>query len=97
MTKKKSRKTQREAQKQAKKQGRLMIAGIGGVLIVIIAAFFILQGQGSGTDTDTSERSEAPEVGALAPDFQLASNNDEQVNLSDFRGRPVAVTFMHTW
>ena len=100
MTQKRSRKARREAQGQAKKQRRLMIAGFAGLFILIVVALVILQGQGSGssgTETETVELSTAPEVGALAPDFQLVSNGGEQVKLSDFRGRPVAVTFMHTW
>jgi peroxiredoxin len=36
-------------------------------------------------------------VGALAPDFELVSNKGERVKLSDYRGLPVAVNFMHTW
>lgn len=94
MTKKKSNEPYQEA--QAKKQRGLMIAGITGLLIVIILGFYVLQGQESGSQ-DISDLSESPEVGALAPNFQLVSNSGQQVSLSDFRGRPVALTFMHTW
>ena len=97
MTQKNSRKARREAQGQAKKQQRLMIAGFAGVLILLFVTFGILRGQSSDPGADTAELSTAPKVGALAPDFQLVSNDGEQVKLSDFRGRPVAVTFMHTW
>ena len=97
MTQKRSRKARREAQGQAKKQRRLMIAGFAGVLIVLIAAFVTLRGQSTDPGPGTAELSTAPKVGALAPDFQLISNDGEQVKLSNYRGQPVAVTFMHTW
>lgn len=32
-----------------------------------------------------------------APDFELVNLEGETVRLSDYRGRPVALTFMHTW
>jgi cytochrome oxidase Cu insertion factor (SCO1/SenC/PrrC family) len=97
MTQKRSRKARREAQGKAKKQRRLRIAGFAGILILMVAAFVFLRGEDAGTESAVSGPSIAPKVGALAPDFQLASIEGEQVKLSDFRGRPVAVTFMHTW
>ena len=97
MAQKQSRKARREARDQVKKQRYLMIAGLAGILLVLVAAFAVLRGQFPGAQSATGELSTAPVVGALAPDFQLVSNDGEQVKLSDFRGRPVAVTFMHTW
>jgi cytochrome oxidase Cu insertion factor (SCO1/SenC/PrrC family) len=97
MAQKRSRKARREAQGHAKKQRRLRIAGFAGILILMVAAFVILRGDDPGTESAAAGSSVAPEVGALAPDFQLATIDGEQVQLSDFRGRPVAVTFMHTW
>jgi len=38
-----------------------------------------------------------PEIGKLAPDFQLNNLDGQLVSLSDFRGRPVLVTFWTTW
>lgn len=32
-----------------------------------------------------------------APDFELPSLNGQTKRLSDYRGQPVAVTFMHTY
>jgi cytochrome oxidase Cu insertion factor (SCO1/SenC/PrrC family) len=74
-----------------------MIAGFAGILILMVAALVLLRGQDPGTESAAAETPIAPKVGARAPDFQLASIDGEQVKLSDFRGRPVAVTFMHTW
>lgn len=97
MTQKQSRRARREAREQAKKQRYLKLAGVASVLLVMVAAFAVLRGQFPGSQSGEGELSTAPVVGALAPDIQLVSNAGEQVKLSDFRGRPVAVTFMHTW
>ncbi len=97
MTQKRSRKARREALGQAKKRRRVMIAGFAGILILMVAAFTVFRGQDPGTESAAAESSIAPEVGALAPDFQLVTVDGEQVKLSDYRGSPVAVTFMHTW
>ncbi len=102
MTQKRSRKARQEAQEQAKKQRQLMFAGFAVILVLAVAAFAFLRGQNqqvepSLAESAVSELPVAPEVGALAPDFQLVSKDGEQVKLSDYRGKPVAVTFMHTW
>ena len=39
----------------------------------------------------------APQVGALAPDFTLTDITGNQVSLVDYRGKPVVVSFFHTW
>ncbi|MEE8318786.1 MAG: redoxin family protein [Dehalococcoidales bacterium] len=39
----------------------------------------------------------APEVGKLAPDFQLSNLEGQSVSLSDFRGQPVLVNFWASW
>ncbi len=39
----------------------------------------------------------APEVGKLAPDFQLSALDGGSVSLSDFRGRPVLINFWASW
>ena len=38
-----------------------------------------------------------PRVGARAPDFTLNDINGNQISLSDFQGKPVVITFFHTW
>ena len=39
----------------------------------------------------------APAVGALAPDFELATINGEQLALADMRGKPMFISFFHSW
>lgn len=41
--------------------------------------------------------SQAPQVGELAPDFQLPNLEGQSISLSDFRGEPVLVNFWASW
>jgi cytochrome oxidase Cu insertion factor (SCO1/SenC/PrrC family) len=94
----KASQTQIRKEALAKKQQRrrnLMIGGVLAVLVVITAVFTLTRQSDDGAAA--GDLRTAPEVGALAPDFELAGINGETVRLSDFRGQPVAVTFMHTW
>jgi hypothetical protein len=38
-----------------------------------------------------------PMVGSVAPELELTSVEGEVVNLGDYLGRPVAITFMHSY
>ena len=97
MAQKRSRKARREAREKKRRSRWLRVAGAASLLIVMAAAFVVFRGQGSESDKSTEALSTAPQVGALAPDFELVSNKGERVKLSDYRGLPVAVNFMHTW
>ena len=39
----------------------------------------------------------APEIGELAPDFELSNLDGQVVSLSDFRGKPIFLNFWATW
>ena len=39
----------------------------------------------------------APEINAIAPDFERITLSGETINLSDFRGQPVIINFWATW
>ncbi len=41
--------------------------------------------------------SQVPQVGELAPDFQLPNLEGQSISLSDFRGEPVLVNFWASW
>jgi len=43
---------------------------------------------------DNTQPYEGTEIGGEAPDFQLTDQNGSVINLSDFRGKVVALTFM---
>ncbi len=98
----KARKKAVEKDKQWKRWERRIVGGVLGLLALIAVIFVVVQGQGgssegAGSETTVTDLRTAPEVGALAPDFELPSKDGELLKLSDYRGRPVAVTFMHTW
>lgn len=81
------RKAQRRAEaiKRAKQRRRLTLGG-GLAIVVVLAGGILAMGGGSGGEP------------ALAADFELEQLGEEAaVRLSDFRGSPVAVTFMHSW
>jgi hypothetical protein len=65
-------------------------------VLLLLAAFALRQQSGGGQSVADGPRT-VPEVGAVAPDFELVSYEGETMRLSDFRGRPVAVMFMHSW
>ena len=47
--------------------------------------------------TGCSGQAQGPEIGKLAPDFELSSLDGKVVSLSDFRGKPVFLNFWATW
>ena len=61
-----------------------------GALVVAALAVVAVVALGGGDES-------GPDARALAPDFELAGLDGEQVRLSDFRGRPVLLNFMHTF
>lgn len=63
----------------------------GAVLVVAVAVtagLLLLAGGTSGTGGSDP---------TAAPEFSLAKFEGGEAALSDFLGRPLAVTFMHTW
>lgn len=86
-------------EKKRQRQSRLRLLGVGlvGVVLLGIAIFSFVQGQLPQAEADVAALPVAPEVGALAPDFELSGVDGNMVRLSDFRGQPVVLNFMHTW
>ena len=86
MDNKQSKRARREAARRAaQRRQRTRWVGLAAVIVLGIGAFVVFSG-GSGN-----------EAAALAPDFELETNTGETVRLSDYRGQPVAVIFMHTY
>lgn len=99
MTKKRSQTQRRreaiENQKQ-KKQRQFQLLGVGALLLLVIVVVFSFVSN-QNAPTNEAGLKIAPEVGAEAPDFELVTHTGETAALSDYRGQPVAVMFMHTW
>ena len=60
------------------------------VMLLIILASGILA-------TGCAAPAEAPEIGKVAPSFQLTDIDGQSISLSDFRGEPVLLNFWATW
>jgi len=72
-----------------KKKSMKLMAGV--LIITLIATGAIALGCSSPA-TD-----EAPEIGRMAPDFQLETLDGQTVSLSDYRGQPVLLNFWASW
>ena len=101
MAKKKSavsaRKKALEQQQQKQKQKKIIIGGLAALALLVIVVMTLVQLNAPIPEVNISELPVAAEVGSVAPDFELPAYEGGIVRLSDFRGQPVAVTFMHTW
>ncbi len=85
MTNKQSKRARREAARRARQRQQRIRWGAAAASIVLAVTGIVLFSGGSDN-----------QAGALAPDFELETPDGETVRLSDYRGEPVAVTFMHT-
>lgn len=73
--------------RQRKKQLRVAATG-AAVSAAIVAGVLLFASGGSGTDETGT---------AAAPAFTLAKYEGGEAALSEYLGRPLVVTFMHTW
>jgi len=83
-------------------RSRSLLLLVGASLLAALAAgLAILYGFGyssEGANATVGNASQvAPEVGALAPDFELIDLGGESVRISDYLGKPVLVNFWATW
>ncbi len=62
------------------------------ILVSVLGSGLVMAGCSSGP-----EMAQGPQVGKLAPDFQLQSLDGQAVSLGDFRGKPVLLNFWATW
>lgn len=65
------------------------------VLVIILTSGLLISGCSAGSSPEGS--AQAPQVGKLAPDFQLPNLEGQPISLSHFRGKPVLVNFWATW
>ncbi len=84
MSTKQSKRARREAERLARQRRRLLRwAGIAVAVVLATVTFVVV-----GSDN---------EAAASAPDFALETLDGDSLQLSDYLGRPVAVTFMHSY
>ena len=62
------------------------------ILAMVLVGSLIAMGCSAGRNPTG-----VPEIGNLAPDFQLDNLDGQSVSLSDFRGKPVLVNFWASW
>ena len=80
-----ARQPQSARRQKARRRQPVKQAAVAAAAVVILAAFIVLR--------PASE----PFVGSAAPELELAGVDGEMVSLSDYLGRPVAITFMHSY
>ncbi len=74
-----------------------------GAVVCLTAAFFILLSMGLPERAEFTgqiipgELPIAPEIGAVAPPFELTTTAGDKISLSTLRGSPVLVNFWATW
>ena len=82
--------TQQRSARREKRRGKVRRAVHARRVVIasasIVVGGFLLVGCGS-----------EPAAGRVAPVLELTTVNGEPVALSDYLGRPVAVTFMHSY
>ena len=76
---------------------RLLLSLLGIFVLGIVAFGLYRQSQPELVTDEAGHLAVAAEVGALAPDFELPTLGGKIQKLSDYRGQPVVLTFMHTW
>lgn len=64
---------------------------LSAILVLILTAGLLISGCSSSSEP------EGPQIGNLAPDFQLQNLEGETISLSGLRGKPVFVNFWASW
>ena len=72
------------------------------VFLVVILVGWVVAGCSSppsstSTPTPTGTVAEGPEVGKLAPSFELTGLDGKNFSLQSLRGKPVLLNFWTTW
>lgn len=70
------------------------MARLAKICLTVAVAFMLASGL---IAPGCSSSNQAPEMGKLAPDFQLPTLEGQTVFLSDYRGKPVLLNFWASW
>lgn len=92
----------RTKRRRANAQRSGLFWGFGILAAIVGVLFFAFSGGRSGSTTNQSEAEVVdlpvgPQIGSLAPDFSLNTARGSKAGLSDFRGKPIAIMFFHSW
>lgn len=79
-----------------------IVSAVGAVVCMVTALLILYRvGLPQRADytgqTDLNQPSVAPELNAIAPDFELASLEGGRIRLSDLRGQTIVLNFWATW
>ena len=76
---------------------RLSVITLAILVVVIVTVVQNNKGMFSGTATAGSSGLQGSDLGGtVAPDFTLTDQNGKHISLSQFKGRPVVLTFLYT-
>jgi cytochrome oxidase Cu insertion factor (SCO1/SenC/PrrC family) len=99
MTEKKRRPTKTMAKIGQTPKSKLY--GLAFGFILLAAAFLAFKPEENAAKQFSEEEIAAlptgPSSGALAPDFTLKNMDGQDVSLSAYQGKPVAMMFFHSW
>ena len=73
------------------------LLGLAALIIIFVCVYFAYDLLLTTTDILPENIYEAAEAVELAPDFTVTDANGNQVQLSDFRGKPVVLNFWTSW
>jgi len=75
---------------------KILLLALGLILIVVFSGWLTERRLTSAEDMIDGQLSVQP-IDEPAPDFRLKSTDGREVKLSDYRGRPVVVSFWASW
>jgi peroxiredoxin len=77
----------------------LKTLAVGGVIAAVVGILGYFGGLPTGQSLQLSARNAgpAPRIGKEAPDFRVIGLDGAPIELSEFRGRPVLLTFWASW
>jgi len=79
----------------------VLIIVLAAVLVVLIIAasgvYDKLSAEYLPESSFEDEKQELADAAQLAPDFTVLDYNEEQINLSDYYGKPIVLNFWATW